>query len=101
MHGGCNNLVQNNILVNGEPRQLSLAAIFSDRTSTTLRDNAIRRNVVAYSNRSARLIWSRAGRWSPECLRECDRHEDSPAYAMGFQRIPVDKIGPEGYERFP
>ena len=152
MHGGCNNLVQNNILVNGHSRQLSLAAIFSDRSSRSLRDNVIRCNVVAYSNRTARLVWTRAGRWSPECLLECDYNlywflgepldlespdiditpvgslprwrelgfdcnsrvadplfvdadagdytlqEDSPAYAMGFQRIPVEKIGPEGYE---
>ena len=143
-----NNLVENNVLVNGSHRQLSLAPIFSQADSRTLRDNVIRRNVVAYSERTAALVWCRPHRWYPEILRECNENvywflgdrmdlegdeiditplgclarwrdrksvcadplfvdpagedyslqEGSPAFGMGFQRIPVERIGPEGYD---
>ena len=152
MHGGWGNLVENNILVDGQRRQFSLAPIFSDLKSTTLRDNIFRRNVVAYSERTSALIWCRPRRWYPEILRECDHNlyhfrggdldlespeidvtplgslqrwrdagfdrnsviadplftdpdagdftlrPDSPAFDMGFEPIPVDRIGPDGYE---
>ena len=152
MHGGWGNLVENNILVDGQRRQFSLAPIFSDLQSTTLRDNIFRRNVVAWSERTAAVIWCRPRRWYPEILRECDHNlyhfrggsldlespeidvtplgslqrwrdagfdrgsviadplftdpaagdftlrRESPAFEMGFQPIPVDRIGPDGYE---
>jgi hypothetical protein len=151
MHGGWDNLIENNIMVNGADRQMSLSPIFSDLTSDTLRDNVIRRNVVAYTKTDALFIWCRPNRWYPEILKECDHNlywcmadfdiespdldylmpvgnlqawretgfdrntivadpcftdpdhgdftlrDDSPAYGMGFQRIPVEKIGPKGY----
>ena len=74
MHGGWGNLVENNILVDGQRRQLSLAPIFSDLQSRTLRDNVFRRNVVAWSERTSAMIWCRPRRWYPEILRECDHN---------------------------
>lgn len=151
MHGGWDNVIENNILVNGLDRQISLSPIFSDLKSTTLRNNTIRRNVVAYSRPESDLIWCRPNRWYPEILCECDhnlywcfasvdletsaratpvggladwrmlgfdRHslvadpcfvdpsagnfrlrDDSPAFALGFAPIPLDRIGPAGYRR--
>ncbi len=149
MHGGWDNLIENNIMVNGLDRQISLSPIFSDLSSTTLRNNIIRRNVIAYRRAESDLIWCRPNRWYPEILKECDYNlywcftnpdlenpaaspmpvgsfqkwralgfdqhsiiadprfvdpaamdyslqDDSPAYRLGFQRIPVERIGPAG-----
>ena len=150
MHGGWDNRIENNILVNGLFRQLSLSPIFSDINSTTLRNNIVKRNVIAYTQKESTFIWCRPKRWYPEILKECDYNvywcfgdldlespdesptpvgsmarwrelgfdantivadprftnpengdytlrDDSPAYRLGFKRIPVEKIGLSGY----
>ena len=72
LHGGWENRIENNILINGAGCQIALAPIFSDLKSTTLRDNTVVRNVIAYGDGEAKLFRCRDHRWYPEILKESD-----------------------------
>ena len=149
IHGGQDNIVENNIFLEGSERQITL----QPRDAFMTR-NAFRRNIVVYSNPDALLWYSYSHTWAKERLSEVDANvywhtgglnlgqtekritpegtfaawqaagfdrgsriadplllggerdhfglaPDSPAWELGFERIPVELIGPEGYRRTP
>ena len=142
-HLGFDNVVENNIFVDGASYQ----AEWNGRED--MRRNTFSNNIVVYSNPDA--VYIRSSGWTPEVLKACDNnvvwwtggnletadkavtpagtweqwralgfaqhsvvadplfvdseHDDyrlrpeSPAFALGFKPIPVDKIGVEGYDK--
>ena len=150
LHGGRDNTIENNILLNGSERQISFSPYFNDPNDRFMSGNVSRRNIIA-GPASEFFIFGRQGRWYPEVLGECDYNvywrtdgsdlEDpradvtplgslaawrgagydthtrvadplltvdesgfpvpapnSPAWELGFERIPVERIGPAGYD---
>lgn len=148
LHAGKNNVVENNILVDGRDRQVHLHPEGPDMTG-----NRFVRNIVAYSRPQAELFylfqsWKRN---QPGRFAECDKNlywvagadlrtlptkntpngpfsawraagfdknsvvaapkfvnaakddyrlaPDSPAFALGFKPIPVELIGPDGWQK--
>lgn len=148
LHAGKNNLVENNILVDGRDRQVHLHPEGPDMTG-----NRFVRNIVAFSRPQAELFylfqsWKRN---QPGRFSECDKNlywvagadlrtlptkntpngpfsawraagfdknsvvaapkfvnaakddyrlaPDSPAFALGFKAIPVELIGPDGWQK--
>ena len=152
VHGGQDNIIENNIVVDGKTTQLYLSPIDSltrgrtkghhDTSMWLMTGTVIRRNIFRYDASTARYI---RGRKYEQCLAECDRNlfwpgegairmqvkpaegeseweawrkmgydqnslvadplfvapekddyrlrEDSPAFALGFEPIPMEKIG--------
>lgn len=140
-HLGFDNVVENNIFVDGQLQQ------FEYNGRAEMRRNVVRRNIVVWSNPEA--IYCRSSGWSREVLRECDYNvvwctavdissidraitpegswakwvaagfdahsvvadpqfvdaagddyrlkPTSPALRLGFQPIPVERIGVRGY----
>ncbi|MGD9518409.1 MAG: right-handed parallel beta-helix repeat-containing protein [Armatimonadota bacterium] len=141
-HLGFDNVVENNVFVDGQLYQ------FEYNGAQEMRRNVFRRNVVAYDNADA--AYCRSSGWNREVLAECDynvvhwtggdlastdkgitpegpwakwtaagfdthsvigdplfvdaEHDDyrlrpdSPALRLGFQPIPVERIGLKGYD---
>ena len=141
IHGGQNNVIQNNIFVDGHEHQVRLQP-----RDDFMKGNRFVNNIVVYSRPEAQVIFS----WwfKPDAFAECDRnvyflrggdltalearimpagtwrqwleagfdqnsivadplfvdpdHDDyrlrpeSPAFRLGFQPIPVERIGPKG-----
>ncbi|MCK5805763.1 MAG: right-handed parallel beta-helix repeat-containing protein, partial [Lentisphaeria bacterium] len=152
VHGGQDNIIENNIIVDGKVSQLQLQSIDSltsgrtkghpDTSMWLMTGTVIRRNIFSYDASSARFM---RGRKYEQVLAECDRNlfwpgegtirmqvkpvkgeseweawqkmgydrnsviadplfvapgkddfrlrEESPAFALGFKPIPVEKIG--------
>jgi len=142
LHGGSDNEVVNNVLVDGSQENLFVQPI-----DASMSGNTYFNNIVVYQLPTARL-WAAPG-WRRSALAAVDRNlywhtggldfrtsslfspegnflqwqaagfdagsmiadplfldpaagdyrlmDDSPAYGLGFQPIPVDLIGPEGY----
>ena len=152
VHGGQDNVIENNIIVDGLRNQLQLSPIDSitsgrtpghpDKSMWLMTGTRIVRNIICYDATTALYINGR--KWE-QALAECDRNlirprdgviasalkgvgradawtawrklgydansvvsdplfvdpanddyrlqEDSPAHALGFQPIPVDRIG--------
>jgi hypothetical protein len=140
-HLGFDNVVENNVFVDGFEQQAEYNG------AAAMRNNVFRRNIVVWSNPDATYI--RSGGWDRAVLSECDQNviwataEDlaettrsitpegtwaqwlaagfdthsrlanplfvdaayddyrlqpnSPALALGFEPIPVDRIGVRGY----
>jgi hypothetical protein len=139
-HLGFDNIVENNIFVDGQLQQ----AEWNGRGD--MRRNTFTNNIVTYRNPEA--VYIRSGGWNPAVLKECDRNviwwsggelaeakgavpagtwekwlelgfdensvlgdpqfvdaakddyrlkPTSPAWGIGFKRIPVEKIGIKGY----
>ncbi len=150
LHGGRENTIENNILLNGTERQISFSLYFNDPDDRFMSGNVARRNIIAGPT-SEHFIFGRQGRWYPDVLKECDYNvywrtdgsdltspeaevtplgplaawraagydthtrvadprlvvdasgvpvpaPESPAWDVGFERIPVEKIGPAGYD---
>ena len=141
IHGGQNNVIENNIFVDGHEHQVRLQP-----RDDFMRGNRFERNIVAYSRPEAALVfswnhkpenfaawdnnlywlrgadlsalkntpagtfadWQKAGHDAHSQVAdplfenpEKDDYRlkpDSPALALGFHPIPVEKIGPEGME---
>ena len=141
-HLGFDNVVENNIFVNGANQQAEWNG------GAEMRRNVYRRNLVVYSSPEAAYL--KSGGWAPEVLKECNDNlvwwtggdlagtdravtpagtwaqwqalgfdtrskladpgfadaaaDDyrlspaSPAWALGFQPIPVERIGVQGYQ---
>lgn len=141
-HLGFDNVVENNVFVDG----LLYQAEYNG--GADMRRNVFRRNIVAYSNPDA--VYMRSGGWNVEVLAECDHNllwwtggdilttgsgitpqgpwakwleagfdessivadplfvdaenddyrlaDDSPAWDLGFERIPVERIGVKGWD---
>ena len=144
-HLGFDNIVENNVFVDGKLYQAEWNG------KADMRRNVFRRNIVVFSDPDA--VYIKSGGWSPEVLDECDANvvwcsgEDlthtkrgitpagnwakwqelgfdrtsvvapplfidaenddyrlqssSPALALGFKPIPVDRIGVKGYRKEP
>jgi parallel beta-helix repeat protein len=67
LHGGNNNLIENNILIDGEKNQIQLKP-----KDDSMGDNIIRRNVIAYQQPDAFLLKAVGEGWREEILAECD-----------------------------
>ena len=146
IHGGKDNVVENNILVDGEMHQIRLQPRDDFMTG-----NVFRRNVIVYRDPEAVLWYSYAHTWRPDRLAAVDHNvywhtgpldlsttdaaitpegslqkwqaagfdahsvvtdprfhnaeagdfrlrEDSPAFDLGFEPLPWDRVGPEGFE---
>ncbi|MBT3375702.1 MAG: hypothetical protein HN742_43575 [Lentisphaerae bacterium] len=65
-HLGFDNIVENNVFVDGTLYQ----AEWNGRSD--MRRNVFRRNIVVFSNPEA--VYIRSGGWDPEVLQECDRN---------------------------
>ncbi|MCX7600293.1 MAG: right-handed parallel beta-helix repeat-containing protein [Armatimonadetes bacterium] len=141
IHGGQNNVIQNNIFVEGHEHQVRLQP-----RDDFMKGNRFVNNIVVYSRPEAQVIFS----WwyKPDALAECDRNlyylrggdlaaldarimpagtwqewleagfdrnsivadplfvdpdnddyrlrPESPAWKLGFQPIPAERIGPKG-----
>jgi parallel beta-helix repeat protein len=148
LHGGRDNTIENNILLNGSERQISFSPIFSDPDDRSMQNNVALRNIIA-GPPSEFFIFGRPGSWYRTAVSDCDYNcyhryggdlhaegagatpegpyeswqaagfdahsvvedpliehdergfafpgKDSPVWKLGFKRIPVEKIGPEGY----
>ena len=152
VHGGKDNIIENNIIVDGKASQLQLSPIDSltrgrtkghpDTSMWLMTGTIIRRNIISYDATTARYM---LGRKYEQCLAECDHNlfwpgnggirtqvkpaegetewdawrrmgyernsviadplfvapgeddyrlqEGSPAFALGFKPIPVEKMG--------
>jgi hypothetical protein len=139
-HLGFDNIVENNVFVDGYNQQ----AEWNGRAD--MRRNTFTNNIVAY--RYPEAAYLRSGGWNPTVLKECDRNviwwqggdltkaekptpagtwqkwqelgfdensvladpqfvdaakddyrlkPTSPAWGLGFKRIPVERIGTKGY----
>lgn len=149
LHGGRDNTIENNILLNGSERQISFSPIFSDPDDRSMQNNVAHRNIIA-GPPSEFFIFGRPGSWYRTAVSDCDyncyyryggdlhaegaratpegpykswrdagfdthsvvedpliEHDErgfafpgknSPVWKLGFNRIPVEKIGPEGYD---
>jgi parallel beta-helix repeat protein len=148
IHGGKDNLVENNILIDGVEQQIQLTPHGDD--PQFMGNNVIRRNIVVYKEPKAKLLSSETNTWRSTILAECDYnlywHKDSldlakteqaitpagnfsqwqafgfdrnsfitdplffssemidirlkpnsPAYRLGFQPIPIERIGIKGF----
>lgn len=146
IHGGKDNIVENNIFVDGKERQITLQPRDEFMTG-----NIFRRNIVVFSAPDAVLWYSWAHTWSRNRLAECDfnlywhtggldlarteraitpegnfakwqalgfdknslitnpmfvapdksdfrLHPRSPAFQLGFQPIPIERMGPKGFK---
>lgn len=146
IHNGRNNVVQNNIFLNGSEMNIRLQPHGDD----FMHNNVFRRNIVAYRDPKAILWYSYQGTWNRNILGEVDHNvywhtgglnlattpqpitpegpwaqwraagldvhsviadpqltapgrgdyrlkPTSPALKLGFQPIPLDRIGPAGY----
>lgn len=56
IHGGYNNLIENNIMINGSKNQIHYDSLLTDGCSI-MRDNKFVRNIVYYTNPDAYLMW--------------------------------------------
>ena len=145
IHGGKDNRVENNILLNASEQQLRLQP-----RDDFMQGNVFARNIVAYHAAESVLWYAYAQTWRPDRLAECDHNlywcygdldiaateraitpegpfaawqgkgldahsvvadprfaskdlahfglqGDSPAFALGFEPIPEELIGPEGF----
>ncbi|MDW8122406.1 MAG: right-handed parallel beta-helix repeat-containing protein [Armatimonadota bacterium] len=144
IHGGRNNVIENNIFVGGLERQFT----FQPRDEFMV-GNIIRKNIFYYDKKQTILFYSWAQTWGRHRLKECDRNifwctegnveelsdrvtpegnltawreagfdqnslvadplfiapkqndfrlrPESPAYRLGFEPIPFEKIGPKGF----
>ena len=150
LHGGKDNRIENNILLNGSERQISFSPYFNDPNDRYMSGNVAVRNIIAGPS-SEFFIFGRQGVWYRDAVSECDSNlywrtdgtdledpaadvtpegsleawraagydthsvvadprltpdangiplpaPDSPVWALGFQPIPVDRIGPKGLE---
>ncbi|RYG55930.1 MAG: hypothetical protein EON56_04950 [Alphaproteobacteria bacterium] len=146
IHSGKNNVVENNVLLNGAEMNIRL----QPRGDDTMRNNTFRRNIVAYKNPNSILWYSYSDTWKRDILGEVDNNlywntagldlattpkaitpagtwtqwqglgldqnslvadpqfvdldggdyhlkASSPAFKLGFQAIPLERIGPKGY----
>lgn len=140
-HLGFDNVVENNIFVDGEKQQVEWNG------QADMRRNTFTNNIVVY--RSPDASYQRSSGWNPAVLKECDRNvvwwtggdlaqatsptpagtwakwqelgfdensriadprfvdaakddyrlqPNSPAWGLGFKRIPVEQIGVKGYQ---
>ena len=81
VHGGQDNIIENNIIVDGKASQLQLAPIDSltsgrtkghpDTSMWLMTGTVIRRNILSYDASSARYM---RGRKYEQCIAECDRN---------------------------
>jgi len=149
LHGGRDNTIENNILLNGSERQISFSPISRDPDGRTMQNNVLRRNIIA-GPPSEFFIYGRPGGWyrtavsvsdyncyftyggnlkeekknaTPEgsynswVAAGFDTHSvvadpqieydengfatpapTSPIWKLGFEPIPVERIGPAGYQ---
>ena len=67
IHGGKDNLVVNNIFIDGKVNQLQLTP-----EDDFMRDNIVRRNIFIYQGATARSIRASGPPWRRELLAECD-----------------------------
>ena len=146
IHNGRNNVIQNNVFLNGSEMNMRLQPHCDD----FIHGNVFRHNIVAYKDPKALLWFSHQGTWNRNILGEVDHNlyfntggldlaaatqpitpegswakwraagldehsriadpqfadtaggdyrlkPGSPAFALGFQRIPLERIGPAGY----
>ena len=146
IHNGRNNLIQNNVFLNGSEMNIRLQPHGDD----FMHGNVFRRNIIAYKDPKALLWFSYQGTWNRNILGEVDHNlywntggldlaatsqpitpegpwakwqaagldahsriaepeladpakgdyrlkTNSPAFALGFQRLPFERIGPAGY----
>lgn len=69
IHGGHNNLIENNIFINGTKSQIRLTPI----GLKLMENNIIRRNIFVYDNFNAKIFsWYPPQTWQKERLKECD-----------------------------
>jgi len=147
IHGGRDNIIENNIFVDGKERQMTLQP-----HGALMQSNVFSRNIVVSRNSDAVLWFCWADQWRPDLFSQCDSNlfwyttgldplksdrpltpegsfrkwqaagldknsiiadpgfvamerddyrlrEDSPAFKLGFQPIPVELIGPAGFRR--
>ena len=147
IHGGMDNVVENNVLINGEQHQIRLQPRDDFMTG-----NVFKHNVIVFSDPDAVVWYSYARTWRPDRLKEADHNlywhtgeldlaktdrsitpegnfakwhevgfdknsliadplfadpekgdfrlkDNSPAFKIGFQKIPYDRIGPKGFKR--
>jgi hypothetical protein len=145
IHGGKDNIVENNIFIDGLERQITLQP-----RDDFMTNNIFRCNIVVYKNPNAVLWYSWAKTWQKNRLSECDYNlywhtggldlsttpksitpegsfaawqklgfdlnslisdpmfiapergdfrleSDSPAFKLGFEPIPIERIGPIGF----
>lgn len=145
IHGGKDNIIENNIFVNGLETQIWLQP-----RQGVMKGNVFRRNIFVYNNPNASLWHCWPDFWSKEILKECDFNlywntsklnlfntekritpegnftswqlsgfdrnslfadplfsnlekgdfrlkSNSPAFKVGFQVIPIEKIGLKGF----
>ena len=146
IHNGKDNLIQNNILLNGSEMNIRLQPHGDD----FMHNNVFRHNIVVYKDPKAILWYSYANTWNRNILGDVDHNlywhtgglnlattpdaitpegpwakwqaagldkhsriadpqltnpaggdyhlkPSSPAFKLGFQRIPLERIGPAGY----
>ena len=146
IHDGRNNVIQNNVFLNGSEMNIRLQPHGDD----FMHNNVFRRNIVAYKDPKAILWFSYQGTWNRNILGDVDHNlywntgglnlaatpqlitpegswakwraagldthsriadpqltnpaggdyrlkPNSPAFALGFRRIPLERIGPAGY----
>lgn len=149
IHGGRDNVVENNILVNGLEHQIYILPI-----GDFMKGNKFRRNLIVFDNPKADIWYSYAQIWwrrAAPLMTECnfnlywhtggldltkegvitqeinlarwqelgyDRNSiignplfvasekgdfrlraESPAFKLGFEPIPIERIGPKGFNR--
>ncbi|MBD1940403.1 right-handed parallel beta-helix repeat-containing protein [Microcoleus sp. FACHB-68] len=145
--GGKDNIIENNIFINGAEHQITVFAL-----DEFMKGNIFRRNIVVFDNPNADLWFSYPSLWNRKRLAESnfnlywhtggldiektgrvitpegdfskwqaagfDRNSpiasplfvaaekgdfrlkaDSPALKLGFQPIPIERIGPKGFNR--
>lgn len=68
IRGGRQNLIKNNIFVNGAENQIQIAPI-----DEFMQDNRVRNNIVVYSSDRAKL-WDSNQNWSADTVLESDRN---------------------------
>ena len=71
LHGGRNNRIENNILLNGSERQISFSPYFNDPNDRYMSGNVAVRNIIA-GPASEFFIFGRQGAWYREAVSECD-----------------------------
>lgn len=67
LHGGKNNLIENNIFINGQKNQIQL-----EPKDDSMQENIIRRNLIVYKQPEASLVKSSSQLWNRKILAECD-----------------------------
>ncbi len=67
LHGGSNNLIENNILINGKKNQIQL-----NPKDDSMHGNIIRRNIIFYQQVDALLLETYSKLWQTEILAECN-----------------------------